>query len=211
MFFSKKNFFENFVPSVTYRFLISMDKFLSQSYGSQLISWVKMVNTIMFFTFVILCIKMFAFAQSSREEEDEWVAAMVVKGDNPKELPKENRGIAYVPVDTMSADGALQYIQIHYEPPVFAWVSIKDVLTLKAKNGQKLKTAQVSVNYTKAGSVAVNPLFDPSVKIFGDNEKSPEVTSVKTTVNMGNDTKNGKEDARGAIPWYGENSVCGKF
>jgi hypothetical protein len=28
---------------------------------------------------------------------------------------------------------------------------------------------------------------------------------------MGNDTKNGKEDARGAIPWYGENSVFGKF
>jgi len=161
--------------------------------------------------FVVLCVKMSAFAQSSREEEDEWVGAMVVKGDNIKELPKENSGIAYVPVDTMSADGALQYIQIHYEPPVFAWVSIQDVLTLKAKNGLKLKAAQVSINYTKAGSVDVNPLFDPSIKIFGNNEKSPEVTSVKTTVNIGNDTKNGKEDARDAIPWYGENSVFGKF
>ena len=188
-----------------------MDKFLSQIYVSQLISWVKMVNTIMFVTFVILCVKISAFAQSSREEEDEWVAAMDVKGDNHKELSKENSGIAYVPVDTMSADGALQYIQIHYEPPVFAWVKIQDVLTLKAKNGFKLKAAQVSINYTKAGSVAVNPLFDPSIKIFGDNEKSPEVTSVKTTVNVGNDTKNDKEDASSAIPWYNENSVFGKF
>jgi hypothetical protein len=146
-----------------------------------------MVNTIMFVTFVILCVKISAFAQSSREEEDEWVAAMDVKGDNNKELSKENSGIAYVPVDTMSADGALQYIQIHYDPPVFAWVKIQDVLTLKAKNGFKLKAAQVS------------------------NEKSPEVTSVKTTVNVGNDTKNDKEDARSAIPWYNENSVFGKF
>ena len=72
-------------------------------------------------------------------------------------------------------------------------------------------TAQVSLNYTKAGSVAVNPLFDPSVKIFGDKEKSLEVTSIKTTVNIANDTKNSKEDARDAIPWYGEDSVFGKF
>jgi len=170
-----------------------------------------MVKTIMYVIFVIFCVKMLAFAQSSREEEDEWATAMVVKGDNTKEPPKENSGIAYVPVDTMSADGSLQYIQIHYEPPVFAWVRIQDVITLKAKNGLKLKAAQVSVNYTKAGSVNINPLFDPSVKIFGNNEKSPEVTSVMTTLNIGNDTKNGKVDAKDAIPWYGENSVFGKF
>ena len=186
-------------------------KFLSFPNVLQLISWGLMVNMIIYVFFVVFCVKVSAFAQSSREEEDEWAAATVVKGDNAKEPPKENSGIAYVPLDTVSADGALQYIQIHYEPPVFAWVRLQDVITLKAKNGPKLKAAQVSINYTKAGSVDVNPLFDPSVKIFGNNEKSPEVTGVKTTVNIGNGTKNGKEDARDAIPWYGENSVVGKF
>jgi len=170
-----------------------------------------MVNKIIYVILVVFCVMMPALAQSSQEEKDDWVAAMVVKTDINKEPFKENSGVAYVPVYTMSADGALQYIQIHYEPPVFAWVRFRDVATLKAKNGMKLKAAQASVNYTKAGSADINPLFNPSVKIFGDNEKSPEVTSVMTTPKLGNDTKNGKEDAKEALPWYGENRIFGEY
>jgi hypothetical protein len=169
-----------------------------------------MVNMIIYIVFVMFFVKISAFAQSSREEEDDWVAARVIKTDNNKEPLKENSRFAYVPVDTMSADGTLQYIQIHAEPAVFAWVRLQDVATLKTKNGMKLKAAQASVNYTKAGSIDINPLFDPSVKIFGDNEKSPEVTSLMTTPKLGNDTQNGKEDAKEAFPWYGENSIFGK-